>query len=366
MIAKYKKIAGAFIVGIKDFEFSRELESFLKEFQIAGLALFNSPYDSPHNIWKDPEQALERVYEFNAKALRFVSFIAADQEGGRVRRLRAPFIHLPSAQRITESYEETGDLKSIKKLYELAAEQMKLAGIILNFAPVCDLRYPESHHVVGDRSFGTKASEVVKWAGLFCDAFETAGVKTTLKHLPGHGPSQRDSHEEVAVLFKTKEDLWKSDFQVFKELSSHASAVMTAHLAYEESSDRIFSLDKEFLTECREVLPDSLLWITDDLLSMGAVKDEKPWLKAFDLHYDYLLVCGSLDEAAAAIEETIRHLENKSLNFTEEERLDRRLHRSLNTYKTQVPMRPWKEWKSKILEMEKKGLEILEALKIKN
>jgi hypothetical protein len=48
-----------FIVGVKDFRWSAELASFLKEFPISGLALFNSPHDSPDNIWKDSDTALE-------------------------------------------------------------------------------------------------------------------------------------------------------------------------------------------------------------------------------------------------------------------------------------------------------------------
>src|SRR5690606_14361412 len=101
----------------------------------------------------------------------------------------------------------------------------------------------------------------------FCKTFEAEGIHTTLKHLPGHGPSEFDSHQKIAVLFKPKRELFREDLEIFRKASAYASCVMTAHIAYEEDPERLVSMDVELVEELRNEMmnaPD-LLWITDDL-----------------------------------------------------------------------------------------------------
>ena len=210
-VTDFKKISSLFILGVKDFKLDDEFRSFLSEYRPGGLALFNSPWDSADNIWNDPDSCLEQVYEFVKKLEDDELFLAADQEGGRVRRFRGPYIKLPSAQEISGYAKNPDNSLIIEKIYRSAAKQLSLSGFHLNFAPVCDLKTSESHDVIGDRSYGSSPDEILKQVETFCRVFEEEGIHTTLKHLPGHGPTNKDSHDEIAVVFKNKEEFLKED-----------------------------------------------------------------------------------------------------------------------------------------------------------
>jgi beta-N-acetylhexosaminidase len=363
---KHSKIIPAFfVVGVRDFVFSKELESFLRSFPVSGIALFNSPFDSPLNIWQDPASALEAIYEFIQKASRYVSFFAADQEGGRVRRLRSPFLSLPSAEKMADALEETQNFSLIENLYRLAAEQMALTGIHLNFAPVCDIRTSETNDVIGDRSFGDSAEKIQPFIERFCKAFESSGVHTTLKHFPGHGPTRLDSHEEIALVFKRKEELFREDRNVFLSAAPFASALLTAHIAFEDEPHRIFSLDRELIDEFKKGISKDLILITDDLLSMKAVSAVNPWRQALDCQYDLILVCGSLDQATIAIEDTIRYSESLSQTFDLETQTERRSQKAAKRFEHKIEFESFPKWKAKILDRTERGSECLEKLKIK-
>ena len=362
----WKQIAKLFVVGVKDFKFSQEMKSFFNEFPTSGVALFNSPFDSPDNIWRDRDASLEAVYEFNQKILQHVHFISADQEGGRVRRLRGSFLHLPAAQVFAEQCQSQENKTRAYHLFRLAAQQMKHAGIQLNFAPVCDLQTSESNDVVGDRSFSRNPSEVVEWCQRFCAAFKSESVATTLKHFPGHGPSRMDSHERPALIEKPDEIYRKEDVEIFKKLMPQADLLMTGHLSFLERPEAIVSITPKLIEDFLKDIPERLPLITDDLLSMKAVSDQKPWLKAFDGPYSFILLCGDLHKSFEAIEETIRYAESRLSTFSHQQDLEKRLQRSQDLFRTNWTHTSFDRWKSEMLTIEKEGLEILSALNLVN
>lgn len=360
----FRRVSKLFVTGVKDFLFNKDLELFLKEYPISGIALFNSPHDSPSNIWSDREGSLEAVYDFAREIHSRGIFLSCDQEGGRVRRLRGAFVNLPSAQKISEASDEGRQMPLIRQLYSLAARQMALTGIQVNFAPVCDIRTSQSSAVVGDRSFGSSIDEILSFIQVFCEAFQEEGVHTTLKHFPGHGPTTFDSHERVATLFKPKSDLIREDLQVFRQAQDFASAIMTAHIAFEDDPERIVSLDAKLQAELRTGFAKRLAWFTDDIQTMKAVAEKQPWIQAFDCLYDYLLLCGTLDQASKSIEETIRYAEASCTNFQKETDLEKRLERSASLFSPDGALLKFEMWKSKILEYETKAQEIIEKLQI--
>ncbi len=344
----FKEIAGLFIVATRDLKFSSDLENFLKEYPVGGLGLFNSPHDSPDFIWKNPEAAAEAVYEFSRKARENRLFMCVDQEGGRVARLKAPFIKMPSAELMAVSFVEKQRPDRIYDFYKLVAEQLAFTGIQLNLAPVCDLRYEETSEAIGDRSFGGDPAIVIQLVRLFCEAMASQEVSTALKHLPGHGPTKIDSHESIAVSLKTEREMWNEDFKVFLECAEFTQLVMPGHIAYADSPERIISLDKEHLQKFREKLPEHIRWITDDLALMKAVSSRDPWIKCFDLQYDHMLLCGSLDQAAKAIEATIRHAEKTVTETKDKLNLELRVHHSRESFAPIYELMDFQDWKEAI------------------
>jgi beta-N-acetylhexosaminidase len=330
---------------------------------VGGLALFNAPQSSADYIWKDPETGSEILYEFLKHSLDKVDFLAVDQEGGRVRRLRGPFVHLPSAGQLSEAFQKNQRLDLLHKVFDSAAKQMSLSGIHLNFAPDCDLLYPDSdENVIGDRSYGQRIDEVLPLIKSFCEAFENQNVHTTLKHLPGHGSSSIDSHDKAAVLGKAKEEIKLTDFKVFEAAADLASAIMPGHLVFPESPERIFSLDKELIAEFREQLPTHLRLISDDLATMKAVSHLQPWIKCYEAGYDHILICGDFNSSASAIDETIRHIESKGMEFQQQQELELKIRHASESFSHQTKLPKFKDWRSQLKDLSEQATQDLEEL----
>jgi len=175
-----------------------------------------------------------------------------------------------------------------------------------------------------------------------------------------------DSHERPALIEKPTELYRREDVEIFRKLMPQANLLMTGHLSFPEKPEAIVSLTSELIEHFLKDFPERLPLITDDLLSMKAVSDQKPWLKAFDAPYSLILLCGDLQKSFEAIEETIRYAERQTFSFSKQEDLEKRIQRSGHLFKTQWTHTSFGQWKSDMLTMEKKGLEILSTLDLVN
>ena len=115
--------------------------------------------------------------------------IAVDDEGGRVQRIDALDGDLPSARAMSRL-----DPLKVRTLGRDRARELAGYGITVNFAPTVDVSRQRSGAVIGDRSFGNDPDEVVSYAGAFAEGQREAGLFTVLKHFPGHGHADGDSH----------------------------------------------------------------------------------------------------------------------------------------------------------------------------
>lgn len=118
-------------------------------------------------------------------------FIAVDQEGGMVQRLK--FNAFPSAKKVA-----TGSAQKAYAIYTSLACQLRQSGINVNFGPVVDVAIPGKDNPVisaKERSYGNNPAKIARFAGEFIAAHKTFGVLTAAKHFPGHGSSDTDSHK---------------------------------------------------------------------------------------------------------------------------------------------------------------------------
>jgi len=198
--------------------------------RIGGVVLFD--YDVPtgeygRNI-RSPEQLRRLTADLRARA-PVPLFIAIDQEGGRVSRLkeRCGFSHMPSQRELGR----LDDAGATRAAAGITADMLRAAGINVNFAPVVDLDGNPLNPVIGglERSFSADPAVVVRHARVVVETFRRKGVISTLKHFPGHGSSDADSHAgfvDVTGLWSEKE------LAPFATLINEglADMVMTAHL----------------------------------------------------------------------------------------------------------------------------------------
>lgn len=217
-----------------------------------------------------PTQVGQLLTDLQALAPGFL-LTAIDQEGGRVTRLR-PFYGFPEIAAAQDmGAKESTDSTTFYATQN--ATNLKTLGFNVNFAPVVDLNVNPDNPVIGKikRSYGATTDQVVRHARAWITPHATVGILSVLKHFPGHGSSQSDSHKgftDVTATWTPKE------LEPFEQLlaSEEALAVMTAHV-FNRTIDSIYpaTLSPHYI---QEMLRDSFHYdgvVFSDDLQMNAV-----------------------------------------------------------------------------------------------
>ncbi len=205
--------------------------------------------------------------------------IATDQEGGKVSRLNSPcFTKSPGNRYLGE----TDDLEAAKEIAYQMGKEMKCVGIQLNLSPVVDIATTENSPLI-DRSFGSDPQKVTAFGKSFLEGFREANIFTTLKHFPGHGAVDVDSHRDLPYCLKSLSELEEFELVPFKELHPLADAIMTGHILVE-------ALDKE---SCATLSKKTLThYLRDTLGFQGVIISDSLAMQAV------LKTCKTVDEAA--------------------------------------------------------------------
>ncbi|WP_298946695.1 glycoside hydrolase family 3 N-terminal domain-containing protein [uncultured Campylobacter sp.] len=198
-------------------------------------------------------------------------FIAIDEEGGRVTRFKdkEDFETFISAQKVAK----TLDLGAAGELYGKMAQQLKDVGVNVNFAPVVDVLNPKST-IIGSRgrAFSADIDEVSLYASEFMRASQSRGVIAAMKHFPGHGNVEADSHTAKVVIEKFDYAELKPYFDAVRK--NEAKMIMVGHIY-------LMQRDSELPASLSPAIIDGLLRgelkfdgvvISDDML-MGGLKD---------------------------------------------------------------------------------------------
>ncbi len=161
-------------------------------------------------------------------------WVLIDQEGGRVQRLRPPlFPELPAARRYTELYKQDPSKAQLAafEIGKFMGKRLLDLGITMNCAPCLDAAQLDAHDIIGDRSFGIEVDEIVKLGRCQAEGHLAAGSLPVVKHIPGHGRANADSHLALPVIDASHEELSVVDFEPFRQLNTLPVA-MTAHVVY--------------------------------------------------------------------------------------------------------------------------------------
>jgi len=191
----------------------------------AGYILFKRNIDSPDQV----KALTAALTDLAGRALP----ILIDQEGGRVARLRPPhWPEFPTGERFDKSYDKA-PITAIEaaRLNALAiAAMLRELGITVDCLPLLDVRDPEGHDIIGDRSFGAEPMKVAALGRATLEGLRQGGVCGVVKHIPGHGRARSDSHLELPIVDATRAEL-ERDFEPFRTLAN-APMAMTAHVTY--------------------------------------------------------------------------------------------------------------------------------------
>lgn len=209
-----------------------------------------------------------------------------------------------------------GAMADNETIYEMGAaiaEQLKMIGVHINFAPVADINNNPGNPVINSRSFGESPSAVAQKAIAFMKGLQEHGIIATAKHFPGHGDTDTDSHYALPVIHHSVERLDSIELYPFRELINNGlEAVMIAHLLVtklDSTQNTPATLSKAIITDLlKKKMGFNGLVVTDALDMKGVTLNHKPGeieLKAFVAGNDLLLLPQDVGAAINAIKSAV-------------------------------------------------------------
>ena len=236
--------------------------------------------------------------------------VLVDQEGGRVQRLKPPqWRAAPAPGRFGElaAKDPADAAEAVRLNARLIAGELVAVGIDTVGAPSLDLRLPGAHQVIGDRAFSGDPEIVAALGRAACEGFLSAGVTPVIKHLPGHGRSQVDSHLSLPVVDVPLAELEATDFRPFRVLADMPLG-MTGHLLIPAiDAERPATISSRVIAEViRGFIGFQGVLISDDL-SMEALSGtvQSRAAAAIAAGCDLALHCNGKMEEMAAIAEAL-------------------------------------------------------------
>ena len=299
-----QQIGQFFFIGLPGTELDAETRELVQEVQPGGVIIFGRNVAAAEQL----RSLLDGVREIVSTAPLF----GVDQEGGLVDRLRKIFTPMPSARTIRQH----GDLAAARTLGRITGEVLRMLGFNLNFAPVMSIMTDDRDLLSNglySRSFGRSPGEVLGYSTVYMRGLQGTGCLGCLKHFPGIGAGEVDSHEEMPIVKLSHDDLIAQDLapyiELFQRRDDRVRCLMVSHGGFpninikEEITGGVLepaSLNYAIVTELlREELGYQHLVVTDDL-EMGAIarhcEIEDAVVRAFLAGEDMLLICASPDK----------------------------------------------------------------------
>ncbi len=299
------------MVGFDGKEFNEDLKYLIGKMHIGGLILFSRNLGTPDQIRNLCSDCQSLAAECNQPPL----FIAIDQEGGVVARLKPPFTQFPG----NPSISSLGDAVHFAVV---TAKELMASGINMNMAPVMDLSPEGIRSIMAERSFGADPFFVSRMGTAVIDLMQEKGIMAVAKHFPGIGRTVVDSHMELPDLDTTMADLEKTDLIPFKAaIDHHVAGIMLSHIRYTEiDPHHPASISPEITTNMlRKQLGYNGVVMTDDL-DMGAIKQfqtiEPVMAHLLESDVDIAMICHKGPDIQTAYD-TILRLCNKNPELLE-------------------------------------------------
>ncbi len=268
---------------------AREL---VRELKVGGIILFARNLESPEQVWQLTHDLQREARQAGSAPL----FIALDQEGGPVQRLKAPFTLIPAARELGTTVTPA----EVEDWSRRVARELALVGVNMNLAPVLDVaRSPDCPQ--WQRAYGQDPQQVARFACAAIRGYVAGGVIPVAKHFPGLGDTVVDSHQ-VLPSAQSADPTRETDLLPFREaVAAGAPAIMTAHLLAPLWDSRPATLSAVALQEwLRQKLGFQGVVITDDL-EMGAIAGRlsvaQAAREALAAGADLLLICNNWQAA---------------------------------------------------------------------
>ncbi len=272
-------------------EITEDIADTLKRHGYAGVILFAQ--NTPTN--EGTIRLVDALQKANSVSDRPQLLITTDQEGGNVTRFTQGTMMMGNM-----ALGAANDIDVTKEVATVIGNECSALGINADFAPDVDVNSNPANPVIGVRSFSDDAQLVAAHGSAFVQALNKSGVISTLKHFPGHGDTDTDSHTGLPSINKTYEELKKNELIPFRAcIDAGSQMIMTAHIVYPQIETETYISKK---TGEKINLPATLskTIITDilrgDMGFDGVVTTDAMEMEAIAAHFD------KYDAAKLAIE----------------------------------------------------------------
>ncbi|HSH36724.1 beta-N-acetylhexosaminidase [Schnuerera sp.] len=318
-----EKIGQLMVVGLNGNTIDDHTLVMLKKYHIGGFVLFK------YNI-SNVNQTLELLNDLKrANSTNPIPlFLSIDEEGGKVSRLPDSFLKLPPAKKI-------GDIndKDISLEYgKIIGKRLKSLGFNMNFGPVLDVNSNPKNPVIGDRAFGSTTETVIGNGILVMNGTRSENIISVVKHFPGHGDTNTDSHKDLPVINKELKELKELELAPFiKGIEQETDGIMIGHILFPKLDNKYpATMSIEVITKLlRERLSYEGLIISDDMTMGAIIKNyniEEAAVEFLKAGGDLLLICHGYENQIKIIEKIKEEIEKGTIL---KEELDEKLYRIL-------------------------------------
>ena len=317
-----------FVVGMDGTEPNYYVEKMVRERNVGGVLLLGHNLESEEQT-KALTGSLQRLSMQTEPAIPL--FVAVDYEGGEVGS--APWVtKRPSAAEVGGR----GDPEEARRIAEQIGRELGRGGVNTDLAPVVDTG---SGAAIGSRSYGDDPALVARMGAASIEGFERAGVVSSAKHFPNHGPALEDSHLSRPVVDHDIQTILQNDLLPFRAaVEAGVPMMMVGHLVYPAlDPERPASLSPAAVGTLREELGFDGVIVTDDLIMEGARRGgatADAALRAVEAGVDLLIISGPAEEQAAAYEAVVAAVESGEIP---RERVDASVKR-IESIKNRYPL----------------------------
>lgn len=317
-----EKVGQMIFGGIEGVELSEKSREMIREDKVGGIIFFKDNLVNANQI----VTLLNSIKAENMQQ-QYPLFLGIDQEGGRVTRI-PELNNLPTNKQIGKK-----DNPALAfQLGELLGKQLNAFGFNLDFAPVLDVDSNPNNPVIGDRSFGSDPKLVSELGISTMKGLQSENVISVIKHFPGHGDTEVDSHIELPIVSKNMKELQALEFIPFQNaLKSGADVVMIGHILLPEiDANKPSSISNVVITKIlREQLKYEGVVMTDDM-TMKAILDNyeigKAAVEAVKAGNDIVLIAHDYEKVQRAIQAILEAVQNEEIKV---EQIDRSVERIL-------------------------------------
>lgn len=291
------------MVGFDGTDFNDDLEFLIGTLRVGGLILFSRNLDTPAQIRQLCHDCQECAVRCGLPPL----FIAIDQEGGQVARLKPPFTQFPGNPAMKHPEDAV-------HFARVTAMELKPLGINMNMAPVLDVAPEGVNSIMAGRAFGGDPGWVSKMGMTVIDHLQRRGIMAVAKHFPGIGRTVLDSHLALPDLEIDPKMLADFDLMPFESaIRGNVAGIMLSHIRY-TGIDPVWpaSLSPTITADLlRRKMGYNGVVMTDDL-DMGAIKPshdiDTAISQILSADVDIALICHKGPDIEAACEKIRRSL----------------------------------------------------------